>query len=179
MKEQINLLKVDHVSSGKEKELARKAKVASFLILIVYCLIVAGSLSFWLILRKQNEQLLAKIEFQEKRIKELESVESQQTFLKQRLSNLLPLLTEEKADYKAIMDKVQSFISEGIVLNQFNVTRDGDLDCGGMASNAVVFGTFIESLLADENLADKVKLSSASRQEDGTYTFSFFLDVKI
>ncbi len=175
----INLLKVGRAVSGKEGELARKIKVASFLLLIVYCLLVAGALSFWLILQGESDQIVKKIDYQEQRLKDLESVESQQTFLKQRLSSLVPLLTEEAPDYQAVLSRLESFASEGVILNQLDLTRQGELNCGGIAANAVVFADFLERLLADDELSEKVKLSSSSRQEDGSYDFSLFLDVKI
>jgi hypothetical protein len=180
MKEgQINLLKVGRKISGEKAELVRKIKVASFLLLIVYCVLLAGALSFWLIFRKQSEQISKKIEFQEQRIKDLEKVETLHTFLKQRLSSLTPLLTQETMDYETVLGQLESFVSEGVVLNKLELSREGQLNFGGMAANAVAFADFLERLLANEELAENIKLSSTSRQEDGSYSFNLFLDVKI
>lgn len=180
MKE-INLLKIRREILEKKIGLIKRAEIVAFLLLVFYCLVVAGIFSFWLISRKQNEQVLSKIKFQKERVRKLEQVESLHTFLKQRLSALAPLFAEETMDYKETISRLDNLAPEGIVLDKIELSQKGKLDFGGTAANAVVLADFLERLLSSgsDEFAKNVKLSSATRQEDGSYLFNLSLDVKI
>lgn len=180
MKE-INLFKIEPEVPEKERALVQKAKLFSLLLLVVYCLLIVGVFSFWIVLRKSDEKVTEKIDFQEKRIKELTEVESRHVFLKQRLTNLLPFFVEEKVEHKEVVERLEGFLPEGVVLEMIDFQEEGGLQFGGRADNAVVFAEFLDRLISSEtdDFAESVRLASAARQEDGSYVFDLFLNVRI
>lgn len=178
---EINLFQIYGRISEKEVGVVRQAKIAAFLLLIFYCVVVGGIFSFWLILRRQNEVIRSKIKYQEQRINEFKQVESLHTFLKQRLSAISPLLAEEKIDYKETLTRLETLAPEGVDFTEMGFLQEGNLELTGTAPNAVVFADLLERLVISEGdeFAKRVKLSSASRQEDGSYEFTLNLNVKI
>jgi len=179
MKE-INLFQVHRKISAKEASLIRGTKIATFLLLTLYCLVVGGIFSSWLVLRRQSEVTTSKIKFQEQRINELKPVESLHAFLKQRLSTLSPLLTKETVDYKETLTRLEFLVPEGVALTKLELNQEGGLSFIGTAPNAVVLADFLERLISSEGdeFAQNAKLISAGRQEDGSYSFSLDLDVR-
>lgn len=178
---QINLFKIQREVSEKRQKLIRSAKITSILILVFYCLFAAGTFSFWLVSRKESEQMARKVQAQKERINDLEQIEFLYTFLKQRLSSLVPVLTQERVDYKTSLDTLQDFIPDGIVLDQVSLDQAGHLSFGGQAANALALANLLEELAgpASDDFATNVRLASTSRQENGGYTFSLTIDVKI
>lgn len=177
---EINLLQIYRAIPGREVKFIRGAKISALLLLVFYCLVVAGIFSFWLILRRQNEVVVSKINFQEQRINELKQVESLHTFLKQRLSALSPLFAKEMMDYKETLTRLETLVPEGVILTNMGLDQEGNIDFSGTAPNAVVFADFLEQLLVSgsEEFAKSVQLSSTSRQEDGSYQFTLKINVK-
>lgn len=176
MKE-INLLKIRQELLEKRVKLAGKVKMATFLLAVFYCLAVGGVFSFWLILKRQSDQVATKIELQKKKIGELAEVETRQTFLKQRLSALTPLLAKEAIDYQAVLTQFEASVPEGVAFERIELNQEGKLDFEGTAVHVVALADFLEKLLASE--AESIKLSSISREANGSYSFSFSLNVKI
>lgn len=178
---EINLFQIYRVIPGKTVRFIRGAKIASFLLLIFYCIVVGGFFSFWLILRRQNEVVTSKIKFQEERIDELRQVESLHTFVKQRLSALTPFFAAETVDYKEVLTRFEVLIPEGVILTQIGLDQERNLEFTGTAPNAVVLADLLERLASSgsDEIAQEIKLSSASRQEDGSYQFTLNLNVKI
>jgi len=178
---EINLFRIHREVSERGLGFVRGAKLVTFLLLILYCLVAAGIFSFWLVLRRQNEVVTSRIKFQEQRIKELKPVESLHAFLKQRLSTLAPLLTKETVDYKETLTHLETLLPEGLTLTKIELNQEGNLSFTGTAPNAVVLSDFLERLISSEGdeFAKNAKLTSASRQEDGSYSFSLNLDVEI
>lgn len=177
MKE-INLLKIRQELLEKRVRLARKTKTATLILAVFYCLVMSGVFSFWLILKRQSGQIVTKSELQKKKIRELAEVESQQTFLKQRLSAVSPLLAKEAMNYQKVLSQLEGLTPAGVNFTMFELNREGKIDFEGKAANVVVLADFLERLLGEETM-EKVQLSSISREQDGSYSFKLLLDVKI
>jgi len=179
MKE-INLLKIKPELSEQERRLIKGAKIASFLLLIFYCLAVAGLFSFGLVIQKKEEETARQIKREEQRIKRLQGVESRRLFLKQRLRTIASLLTTRKIDPGAVLTHLETLIPPGVALKKIELNEAGELECSGRAENVVALADFLERLLKEEDqFSQKIKLSSASRQKDGGYIFSLSFNVKI
>lgn len=176
---EINLLQIYRTIPERAVRLIRNAKITAFLLLIFYCLVVGGIFSFWLILRRQNAVVASKITSQERRINELRQVESLHIFVKQRLSALSPFLAKELVDYKEVLTRLENLTPPGVILANIGLNQEGNLGISGTAPNAVVFANFLDQLLisGSDEFAEEIMLSSASRQENGSYSFTLTLNV--
>jgi len=179
--QEINLLKARQGISEKKLALIRKTRVVSFIGLAIYCLLVGGLFSFLLILQGQESEIERKIDVQKRRITQLKEVETMHVFLKQRLSNLVSFYDQGKIDYPEVITQLEALLPDQVELNSFDMNEEGKLNLRGEAANAVVLADFFNRVLSPTNdeIAQRAELSSASRQGDGSYSFSLSLDVEI
>lgn len=174
---------VDFLRAEREEELAkakarRPIKAGSIVFLIFYCLVIAATFSFWLILSQSSGQVKQEISLKKQRISSLKKTESLQALLKQRLSLLTKIVFEKKSNYSEILLYFEENSSEGLVLDNFKLTDKGGVDISGAASNAVVLSDFLKNLIneqSEEVYFSEITLSSLSRSEGGDYKFSLML----
>jgi Tfp pilus assembly protein PilN len=179
MKE-INLLKTRRKFSFEQLKLIRGAKVASVLLLLIYCLGAVAVFSYWFNLNKKGQRLEEEIENYEQRIKKQEKTEYLQSLLKQKLVLLSSLTSQREYDYRQVLDRFEAAVPEGVAVEKMLLDQEGRLSLEGMATNAVVLADFFDQLLSSENddFIKEVKVSSLGRGQEGDYVFSLFLNVE-
>ena len=179
--QEIDLLKVHPDTAVRRLSLLRKAKVASFLILIFYCLFAGGILFYWLKVREKNEQVAKQIKERELSLRNLKPTESAYALLKQKSTALNKLLLEERTDFGTILSEFSSFISPEVEISSVELNEEGNLSFSGKTANAVLLADFLDLLLSEkgEEIIKSASLTSSSREEDGSYSFRLLIDVQI
>lgn len=157
----------------RRARIRRWAQVGSITALILYFVFLSSLLSYFLIVKKEENSIRNKIEVYEERIKSLKTVEAKQFFLKAKLKEISPLLMVEE-DPAKILKEVEGLALKGIKFLKINYEK-GNLRISGEAKDAVVMDKFVK------NLEDKGKeLFSQAELEvnkvtEGDYLFNLLL----
>ena len=180
MKNEINFLSGQRADSEKKAKISRISKIASFIVLITYFLIVGAVFSYWAFLNNQIEKTSSQITLKKDKIEDLKEIESLQVLLKQRLSSLNKFFKNDKRpDFVSFLSYFED-IPQGVKIKSFMAVNTGELTVSGESSNVVVLGEFLDKFKEDgtNSLFSNVTLSTLDRQENGSYMFVIFLEAK-
>ncbi len=177
MKKGIDFLKA-YEKVGPPKKLSRAFALGMIVSVVFYSLLAAGTISFWLYLKKEHQQISRQIEVKKSQISKLQKKESLQVLLKQRLSSLAKLRPSKGGDFPRLLSFFLQFSEEGVNFKEIKVSDGGEVEISGTASNAFSFARFLEKMTsADEaKIFSKITLTSVTRQKDGSYNFSLSLN---
>lgn len=174
---------IDFLQSKKEK-VFRKAKflqllrIASLVILVAYCLLVAAVSSFWIYTRQEDKRVTALIANKKNRVNELKKTESLQIMLKQRLTLLEKFFSTKNPNYAEVITYLEEISPVGITFKDLELTDEGKVYVTGMAVNAVTLGDFLEKITSKtpESKFINIVLSGITRRKDAAYDFGLYLE---
>ncbi len=175
MEKGINLLRAKEKVSEKEIKLRRFSQVGSSLLLIIYILILGSAFSFLVIQQREASVVGDKIKQTETKIKSLKSTESLQVALGERLKVLNSIFKNQGLDYKEALSVLEQLTPSGVVLSNFDLTKEGEIAVSGLADTSLSLGEFLVNLVASEKNLENITLSSVKRTEGGNYDFSLKL----
>jgi len=149
------------------------------LVVILYCFSLIGIIGFWSFLEKENKQIKNQIEVKKSQLTQLKKKESLQFLLKYQLSALSKLWSSTRTDFSQILSFFLKFSPEGLELRGIKISNKGEIQIEGVASHSLAFANFLEKIIYGEGmqLFSRVILNSLSRQADGSYNFSFTLNL--
>lgn len=180
MKKEINFLAGQRADLEKKAKISRIAKVASFITLIAYFLIVGTVFSYWFFLNNQIENTSSEINLKKNKIEDLKNIESLQVLLKQRLSSLNKFFkNDKKPDFISFISYFED-VPQGVKIKGFVAANTGELTVSGESLNVVVLGEFLDKFKEDETnyLFSNITLSTLDRQKNGSYIFVISLEAK-
>ncbi len=180
MKKEINFLTGQRADLEKKAKISRIAKVASFITLIAYFLIVGTVFSYWFFLNNQVENISSQITLKKNKIEDLKDIELLQVLLKQRLSSLNNFFKNDRnPDFVSLISYFEN-VPQGVKIKGFIAANTGELTVSGESSNVVVLGEFLDKFKKDEtnSLFSNVTLSILDRQTGGSYMFVISLEAK-
>ncbi|MFC1727223.1 hypothetical protein ACFL0Y_01745 [Patescibacteria group bacterium] len=171
---EVNLFKIYLTRPEKQKAVERKVKVISLLVLLSYCLLAAGIFSYSLYLKRKDTKLSQNIEIQKTNITNLKPVELVNAFVKHRLSAIELFMTPRPIDYSLALTEFETLVPSQIKVNQLKLDLEGKLVVEGEAQDVLALTDFVDGLISDEadDFIDRVTLSTASRNEEGNYSYS-------
>lgn len=177
MEKEIDFLKAKRKDFYRIEKVVRMLNVASLVVLILYCLIVAATIFFSFQLRDENKKLKSQIDFKKAAISELKPIESLQYVIKQRLSQFSVFFNGDKKSFSSIFSFFQQSINQGINFKKLEITDKGEVTLNGQAPNALALGNFLDSLVTETaaKLFNKVNIISLTKQKDGSYMFNLAL----
>jgi len=173
---------VDFLKGQKEQELSkqkqfRRVRFISLMVLIVYCLLVGLTFSSLFYFQKQDRKIKQQQADKKAAITQLKKIESLDIILEQRLSFLSKNFLEKRPPWLKLLTFFEGNLVEGIKLKEIKITEAGETTVGGLASDALSLGRFLENLTLDGQnpLFSKMTLTSVTRQKDGSYLFNLAL----
>jgi hypothetical protein len=120
------------------------------------------------------------INSQKTKLASLETVESTQFLLKQRLFSLIKVVKTDRPLAAEWLNYFDGFASDGLSLEGVTWLPTGQVTLAGMAGNALYLSDFLAHL-KKETVAGEIAqsvLTSATRHPEGTYDFSLEVAVK-
>lgn len=176
MEREINLLRIKEKISAKEVRLKQFLQVGSGLLLVLYILVLGGVFSFWLIQQRESQIVGDKIKLAEGKIAGLKKIESLQVAIKGRLQTLASAFEDEELNYEDFLTQLEQLTPSGVVLADFELTKNGEITISGSADNSLSLGEFLVNLTGSKEEDFKgIAVSSISRGQDGSYDFSLEL----
>jgi hypothetical protein len=179
MVKDIDFLKAKKKGLYRVEKVVRMINVASLVVLIFYCLIVAATIFLSFQLRDENKKLKSQIDSKKAAISELKPVESLQYVIEQRLAKLLIYFSSNKKSDSTIFSFFQQAITQGINVRKLEFTDKGEVMLSGQASNALTLGNFLDSLVTESavKMFNKVNINSLTKQKDSSYMFNLALTI--
>lgn len=170
----IDFLQAQKEKRREEEKVLVHIKIGSIIFLVVYCLLVGATFSFWVYLNQDYRNVSRQIVSKKQRIEQLRRVESLQIILKQRVFHLEKLFSYKAPDYSQILSYLEKISPAGVSLTEVELLENGEGKLSGIAPNALVVSNFLKELTSDTSTSpfSKIVLSSARRQKDGTYNFT-------
>lgn len=179
MEKEIDFLKAKRKELYKFQRVIRMLNVASLVVLVLYCLIVAATIFLIFEFKGENQKLNSQINIKKAKISELKEVESLHYVLKQRLSGLTKYFSEKRNPSALVFSFFQSSITSGITLKKMEISSLGEINLNGQATDVLTLANFLDSLGTEEalNLFSKISINSLTKQKDGSYAFSLLMKV--
>lgn len=175
----VNLLQPEEASAVEKKRLLL-IKTGTIGLIVVYCLFLAAVFSFWLVTQQEAKAVTKKIKAKETRLVVLQEIEALQLLLKQRLSSLSEVVEVEKKSLKYQFGYLESLVPNGVELKEIQWDSDGGVRISGIASNALTISDYLDHLkeAADKRKIARSTLISATRQQEGVYSFNLEILLK-
>lgn len=169
----VDLLQPEEISPV-EKRRALALKTGTIFLVVFYCLFIVAVFAFWLVTQQEAKIVTERLETKQAKLTELREVEVLQLLLKQRLSSLFKVVEVGKPSLKSQLNYLESLVPEGVTQENIQWNSDESVKTSGIAGNALVLSDYLERLkeAADKKKVAKSTLLSATRQEEGVYSFS-------
>lgn len=178
MDKNINFFQDKAIAFKKEFRQLFFLKIASLIFLVVYLLIIIATFSYSFILKKKQNILAGKIKKTKNQIDSFRSIETKQVYLKSKIKSLNNILADKQESQK-ITEAIFSLLSEGININSFAVTKDGQVSFNGQSSDFQKMKKFFSKLELTPQIGDmkikRVKINGVSFNYKKGYTFGVYL----
>lgn len=177
MTQGINFLKPKPVGDFRFYYRARLFKVGSLVLLIVYCLVLAATVAFSINIGQTKKAVATETQIKKGKIEGLKKVESLQAILKQRLFSLAEFKKKDTVSYSGIFNEILGITESGVTINNVSLGAENLVVVEGSALNTSILSNFLDRLSGNESAFSQAILSSLTRQEDGSYSFTVNLKI--
>jgi len=175
MSQGINLLKGKKSPDYLLENTVKKAKLISFILLIVYLIVGVGMLVYWFNLTSQKNQVRQLTESKKQSITGLNKVEYSLVALKQRLEFFQKAKQRSKINFGSAIEQIYSLEIPGTSIDSLVIKNDGSLNIKGKAGQSINLADFIKGLVNQKKQIKKMVLESLTRLPDGSYDFELNL----
>ncbi|MCL5675803.1 MAG: hypothetical protein M1120_01610 [Patescibacteria group bacterium] len=180
MKNGINLLPELEEESEQLKKFKRLLRIFTPVVLIVYGVILAGTLIYWNIQNVSASDVNAKISGVEKAISDQKETESLFRGSQSKLLGVSQIL-KEHVNYSQVIARIEDILPADMSLTSLAVKEDGTVDISLQAPNSAILTESINALL-DQNRGGKyfehARLTSLVLARDGSYLFSLNFHIR-
>jgi len=178
--QQINFLRLQQEKIRQRAQRTLYLQLTSFSILIIYGLVVIGVFSYYFVLGREKSLLEGKIETARSGIKQEISIETKQTYLKNKVTSLTNIL-ESSRNHQIIVQGILSLLTQGVEIKNFSVSSPTDMVFSGKAINFSSLQNFMDNLkkgeLAEGLTVKSARIESVTLDKDGGYGFSIRLSL--
>lgn len=178
MAQGINFLKPKPVGDFRFYYRARLFKVASLILLIAGCLVLAATIALSLNLAQTEKTVAAQTQIKKERIAGLKKVESLQTILEQRLAALVAFKQKDLINEAKVVDEVLKATLADVAVSEISLDEKKLVVVEGSAANSATLGAFLDRLSSPESLFAPATLTSLARQEGSGYLFTVNLKIE-
>ena len=178
--QQINFLRLAQVKIRQKAQRILYLQLSASSILIIYGLVVIGAFSYYFVLGREKNLLESRIAAARTGIKQEISVETKQTYLKNKVTSLTNIM-ESSRNHQIIVQAILSLLTQGVEIKNFGVSSSEDMVFSGKAINFASLQNFLDNLkkgeLAEGLTVKFARIESVSLDKDGGFSFSIRLSL--
>lgn len=123
----------------------------SMVVIVCYAVLVLSSFSYFLLIKKQNQNLKDEIRQETNKINSLSAVEAKEIYLNTKTSSLTGILASRKQNQQ-IIESLLSLLPNGIAVSNFQIGQDGTVTFSASCKEFKTLKTFLATLRSEEEI---------------------------